>query len=80
MHFGRADDYSRSMVGKKEAMNKRILITYATKYGSTKEIAEKIGEVIGQVGLQVDVLPVKSVCDFTPYGAVYQAHLAEQAK
>jgi len=51
-------------------MNKRNLITYSTKYGATKEIAEKIGEVLRQADLQVDVLSVKSVRDFTPYGAV----------
>lgn len=51
-------------------MNKIILITYATKYGSTKEIAEKIGELLRQADLQVDVLPVEAVHDFTPYGAV----------
>ena len=26
-------------------MNKRVLVTYATKYGATAEIAEKVGEV-----------------------------------
>jgi hypothetical protein len=41
MHFGRAGDYSRSLFVKKQAMNKRILIAYATKYGSPKEIAGK---------------------------------------
>jgi menaquinone-dependent protoporphyrinogen oxidase len=58
------------MVENEEAMNKRILITYATKYGSTREIAEKIGELLHQADLQVDVLPVKDVRDFTPYEAV----------
>ena len=51
-------------------MNPRILITYASKYGATKEIAEKIGEVLRQDDLQVDILPVNSVHDFTPYRAV----------
>jgi menaquinone-dependent protoporphyrinogen oxidase len=51
-------------------MNDKILIAYATKYGSTKEIAERIGEVIRQDGLSADVLPVQSVHDVTPYAAV----------
>jgi menaquinone-dependent protoporphyrinogen oxidase len=42
-------------------MENKILIAYASKYGSTKEIAEKIGEMLKQEGLQADVLPVKSV-------------------
>lgn len=51
-------------------MNNKILVTYATKYGATKEIAEKIAEVFRQTDLQVDVLPVKDIHDLTPYGAV----------
>lgn len=51
-------------------MNRHILVTYASKYGATKEIAEKIGEVIRQAGLQVDVLPVKGIHDLTSYRAV----------
>ena len=48
----------------------RVLVTYATKYGATAGIAEKIGEVLNQAGLQTDVLPVKQVSDLSPYQAV----------
>lgn len=51
-------------------MDKNILVTYASKYGATKEIAEKIGTVLRQEGLQVDILPVDSVQDLNGYGAV----------
>lgn len=51
-------------------MNSHILVTYGSKYGATKEIAEKIGQVLRQAGLQVDVLPVKGVNDLTSYRAV----------
>ena len=51
-------------------MNSNILVTYASKYGATKEIAEKIGEVLHQAGLQVDVFPVNSVRELSPYQAV----------
>jgi len=47
-----------------------ILVTYASKYGAMSEIAEKIGQVLRQAGLQADVLPVNRVSDLTPYKAV----------
>lgn len=51
-------------------MDKNILVTYASKYGATKEIAEKIGELLLQNGEQVDVLPVGKVKDTTRYQVV----------
>jgi menaquinone-dependent protoporphyrinogen oxidase len=51
-------------------MELKVLVAYASKYGATAEIAEKIGEVLRQESLQADVLPVKEVKDLTLYGAV----------
>jgi menaquinone-dependent protoporphyrinogen oxidase len=51
-------------------MARNILVTYASKYGATREIAEKIGEVLRQAGLQADVLPVDSIRDLSTYKAV----------
>ena len=51
-------------------MDRNILVTYASKYGATEEIAEKIGEVLRQAGLQADVLPVDGIRDLNPYKAV----------
>ena len=51
-------------------MNTKVLVTYATKYGATAEIAEKIGEVLQEKGLSADVVPVKQVKDLAPYSAV----------
>ena len=51
-------------------MDKQVLVAYATKYGATEEIAEKIGEVLRQAGLQVDVLPADRVGDLSAYKAV----------
>jgi len=51
-------------------METKVLVAYASKYGATAEIAEKIGEKLRQAGLQVDVLPVKSVSDMKVYYAV----------
>ncbi len=51
-------------------MDTNILVTYASKYGATAEIAEKIGEVLRKANFQVDVLPVDKVKDPDPYQAV----------
>ena len=51
-------------------MDKKILVTCASKYGATAEIADKIGEVLRQAGLHTDVLPVRQVRDLTTYQVV----------
>ncbi len=51
-------------------MDTRVLVAYATKYGATAEIAEKIGQVIFQAGLQTDVLPADRVSDLAAYKAM----------
>jgi len=51
-------------------MDNSVLIAYATKYGATAEIAEKIGQVLRQAGWRTDVLPADRVRDVTAYTAV----------
>ena len=51
-------------------MDSQVLVTYATKYGGTAEIAEKIGQVLREAGLRADVLPAERVSDLTSYKAV----------
>jgi len=51
-------------------MDKQVLVAYATKYGATAEIAEKIGQVLRQAGLTADVLPADRVGDVSDYRAV----------
>ncbi|MDD5367901.1 MAG: flavodoxin domain-containing protein [Anaerolineaceae bacterium] len=51
-------------------MDKSILVTYASKYGATREIAEKIGEGLRQAGLQTDVTPVSAIRELDRYKAV----------
>jgi menaquinone-dependent protoporphyrinogen oxidase len=48
----------------------KVLVAYGTKYGATAEIAEKIGQVLGQAGLSTDVLPADKVGDLAAYQAV----------
>lgn len=51
-------------------MDIRVLVAYASKYGATAGIAEKLGEVIGQAGFQTDVLPVDQARGLAAYQAV----------
>ncbi len=51
-------------------MDTQVLIAYATKYGATAEIAEKIGQALRQAGLRADVLLAQRVDDLSPYKAV----------
>ncbi len=51
-------------------MNAKLLVTYASKYGATKEIAQRVGDLLCQAGLQAEILPVERVSDVTPYQAV----------
>jgi len=51
-------------------MDKRVLVTYASKHGGTAEIAIKVGEVLKGIGLAVDVVSVKQVKNLESYGAV----------
>jgi menaquinone-dependent protoporphyrinogen oxidase len=51
-------------------MMNRILVAYATRYGSTAEVAQAIGERLRQRGEAVDVYPVEEVTDVSGYRAV----------
>ena len=51
-------------------MDKQVLVTYATKYGGTAEIAERIGQVLREAGLRAEVLPTGRVGDLSSYKAV----------
>jgi menaquinone-dependent protoporphyrinogen oxidase len=64
----------------------RVLVAYASKYGSTKGIAEFIGERLRQQGLEADVLEVGAIRKVAGYnafvigGAVYMFHWLKEAR
>ena len=51
-------------------MPDKILVTYASRAGSTVGVAEAIGQTLAENGLQVDVRPMSDVTDLAPYRAV----------
>ncbi len=51
-------------------MNEKMLVAYATRTGTTGEVAEAIGEVLEENGAVVDVRNVKDVDDLASYRAV----------
>jgi len=47
-----------------------VLVTYASKHGSTEEIAERIAATLRRSGIETDLKPVDAVRDVEPYAAV----------
>ena len=50
-------------------MSIKVLVAYATKCGSTIEVAQAIGDKISKNGGLVDVKPVKEISDISGYDA-----------
>jgi menaquinone-dependent protoporphyrinogen oxidase len=51
-------------------MPNRILVTYASRTGSTAEVAEAIAKTLSEGGEQVDVVPMNEVKDLSLYRSV----------
>lgn len=51
-------------------MSDKILVAYASKSGSTVDVAQTIGKTLADKGASVDVMPVKSVKSLDGYRAV----------
>ncbi len=51
-------------------MSNKILVTYASRAGSTAEVAAAIGKTLAENGTEVDVLSMNEVKDLSPYQAV----------
>lgn len=48
----------------------KILVTYASRTGSTVGVADAIGKTLAENGAQVEVGPLQAIKDLTPYQAV----------
>ncbi len=51
-------------------MSNSILVTYATRYGSTQQVAEAIAATLREGGFEVDTQPIRQVRSLESYGAV----------
>jgi menaquinone-dependent protoporphyrinogen oxidase len=64
----------------------KILVAYASKYGSTKEVAEKIGAALRDRGDNVDVRPVNDETSLDDYdkiifgAALYAGNISKPAR
>lgn len=51
-------------------MSDKILVTYASRTGTTAGVAQVIGQLLSEGGVAVDVLPMQEVSGLAPYAAV----------
>jgi menaquinone-dependent protoporphyrinogen oxidase len=65
-----AIEFPEVKCGGKNRMDKRILVTYASKYGSTGGVAEAIGKGLCSKGAAADVLLTKNAVNLSSYQGV----------
>lgn len=65
-----AVEFNESSCGGENEMSDKILVAYASKCGSTGEVAEAIGQALCEAGAAVDVRLAQNVTDVSPYRAV----------
>jgi menaquinone-dependent protoporphyrinogen oxidase len=61
-------------------MNKKILVTYASRTGTTAGVADAIGKTLSENGTDVDVLPMKDVKNLEQYDTVIAGSAIRAAK
>jgi menaquinone-dependent protoporphyrinogen oxidase len=67
-------------------LTKRALVAYASKHGSTREVAERVASEMRAAGLAVDVMPAAEVGHLRGYdavvlgGALYAGRLHKDAR
>ena len=62
--------FPEGQCGGKSLTGKKLLVTYASKYGSTGGIADAIGQELCSKGATVDILLMRNVVDLGPYQGV----------
>ncbi len=55
-------------------MHKRALVVYATRAGSTCEVAQAVSERLCPMGFDAEVQPIESVSSLVGYQAVVMGH------
>jgi menaquinone-dependent protoporphyrinogen oxidase len=55
---------------KEETLSSSVLVAYATRYGSTQEVAEAVAAELRARGLAVDIQPMRKMRTLEGYGAV----------
>lgn len=60
----------KKISGEKALMSPRILVTYATRAGSTAEIAADLAQILTRRGFSVDLVPVKEKPKLSQYQGV----------
>ena len=51
-------------------MSSMVLVGYATRYGSTQQVAEAVAATLRECGLAVDIQPMREVHTLAEYRAV----------
>jgi menaquinone-dependent protoporphyrinogen oxidase len=54
----------------RESLPMNVLVAYASRHGATREIAERIAQVLRTAGLAAEARPATEVRDLAPYDAV----------
>lgn len=61
-------------------MPNKVLVTYASRTGTTTGVAQAIGKILAKDGIEVDVCPMEDVHDLAPYRAVVLGSAIQAAR